>query len=132
MFEDFDSNRAFALLRDLGIDTSIKLSSLSKGNREKVQLILAMSRRAKLYLLDEPIAGVDPATRDFILKTIIQNYDREATILISTHLIADVEEVLDEFIFLKNGSLLRCEDVKTFKEREGMTIDEAFRRDFRC
>ena len=132
MFADFDSARAFSLLKALHIDKDAKMSSLSKGNREKVQLIMVMSRRAKLYLLDEPIAGVDPATRDYILETIIKNYDRKATIIISTHLISDVENVLDEFIFLKNGSLLRCEDANGFREREQMTVDEAFRRDFRC
>ena len=132
MFPDFDPARALALVEDLNINLNAKLSTLSKGNREKVQLIMVMSRRAKLYLLDEPIAGVDPATRDYILGTIIKNYDREATIVISTHLIADVENVLDEFIFLKNGVLLRYEDANEFKANEGITIDEAFRRDFRC
>ncbi len=132
MFDDFDSARALQLLNDLGIATNAKLSLLSKGNREKVQLILVMSRRAKLYLLDEPIAGVDPAARDYILKTILENYDRNATILISTHLIADVEKSLDSFIFLKNGNITQCGDVKEYCEKEGVTLDEAFRREFRC
>ena len=132
MFSDFDVQRALMLLNDLGIDLSAKLSQLSKGNKEKVQLILTMSRRAKLYLLDEPIAGVDPATRDYILETILGNYAEDATILISTHLIADVEKVLDDFIFLKNGVITRYGDAKEFCENEGITLDEAFRRDFKC
>lgn len=132
MFADFDPQRALAMLTDLNVNVSARFSTLSKGNREKVQLILTMSRRAKLYLLDEPIAGVDPATRDYILETILKNYDREATILISTHLIADVENVLDEFIFLHNGTVLRYGDANSFRESEGCTLDEAFRRDFRC
>ena len=132
MFADFDAQRALSLLADLKIDANQKLAYLSKGNREKVQLILVMSRRAKLYLLDEPIAGVDPATRDYILDTILKNYDPDATILISTHLIADVEKVLDDFIFLKNGAVTRYGNVKEFCESEGITLDEAFRREFRC
>ncbi len=132
MFSDFDAERAVSLLKDLKIDLGSKLSFLSKGNKEKVQLILVMSRRAKLYLLDEPIAGVDPATRDYILDTILTNYEKSATILISTHLIADVEKALDDFIFLKNGVVTQYGDVKQFREKEGMTLDEAFRREFRC
>ena len=132
MFDDFDAERAFTMIKDLKIDLNARLATLSKGNCEKVQLILVMSRRARLYLLDEPIAAVDPATRDYILETIFRNYDREATILISTHLIADVESVLDEFIFLKNGSIIRYEEKSSFYETEGCTIDEAFRRDFKC
>ncbi len=132
MFADFDPARAFKLLSDLNIDMNAKFSTLSKGNREKVQLIMTMSRRAKLYILDEPIAGVDPATRDYILDTILKNYDPESTILISTHLIADVEGILDDFIFIKNGTIVRYENTKEFKSREGISVDEAFRRDFRC
>ena len=132
MFADFDEQRAMTLLRDLGIDPSMKLSLLSKGNKEKVQLILTVSRRAKLYLLDEPIAGVDPATRDYILETILGSYAEDATILISTHLIADVEKVLGDFIFLKNGTVTRYGDAEEFRQNEGTTLDEAFRRDFRC
>lgn len=132
MFDDFDRERAFALLNDLGVSTTVKLSHLSKGNREKVQLILVMSRRAKLYLLDEPIAGVDPAAREYILKTILENYDRNATILISTHLIADVENSLDDFIFLKNGNIVQCGNVKEYCEKEECSLDEAFRKEFRC
>ncbi len=132
MFADFDSARALALLNDLDININAKLSLLSKGTREKVQLILVMSRRAKLYLLDEPIAGVDPAARDYILETILKNYDKDATIIISTHLIADVEKSLDNFIFLKNGNITQCGDVKEYCEKEGISLDEAFRREFRC
>ena len=104
-YSDFDRQRAEHMLSLLGIDLNAKFKTLSKGTREKVQLTLVMSRRAKLYLLDEPIAGVDPAARDYILQTIIHNYDREATVLISTHLIADVEPILDEFLFINAGSV---------------------------
>lgn len=106
-YRDFDRERAENMLSALRIDTSARLKTLSKGNQEKVQLVLVMSRRAKLYLLDEPIGGVDPAARDYILNTIITNYDPSATVLISTHLIADVERVLDEFVFLSQGRIVR-------------------------
>ena len=108
------------------------LKKMSKGTKEKVQLILTMSRHAKLYLLDEPIAGVDPAARDYILRTIISNYDENATVLISTHLIADVENVFDEAIFLKEGKIVLHENVEELKENTGKSVDEYFREVFRC
>ena len=108
------------------------MKTLSKGNKEKVQLVLVMSRQAKLYLLDEPIAGVDPAARDFILSTILNNYNPDGTVLISTHLIADVERVLDEVVFLKDGQIVRQEQVDDIREKEGMSVDELFRQEFRA
>lgn len=112
-YDDFDLERAQNMLKDLGIDITRRFKLLSKGMKEKVQLILVMCRRAKLYLLDEPIAGVDPAARDYILNTVIKNYNREATVIISTHLIADVEKVLDEAIFISKGEILLYQDVKS-------------------
>ena len=120
------------MLAALGIVKDMRFRALSKGNQEKVQLVLVMSRRAKLYLLDEPIGGVDPAARDYILNTIITNYDPEATVLISTHLIADVERVLDEFVFLYNGKVLRCGSADEVREETGKSLDELFREVFRC
>lgn len=131
-YKDFDRQRAEAMLTGLGINLKKRFNTLSKGTREKVQLSLVMSRRAKLYLLDEPIAGVDPAARDFILHTILANYDPEATVLISTHLIADVESVLQEFIFVHNGQIIRQGTVEEIHNEEGKTIDELFREVFRC
>lgn len=131
-YKDFDRERAEAMLTGLGIDLKKRFNTLSKGTREKVQLSLVMSRRAKLYLLDEPIAGVDPAARDFILHTIISNYDPEATVLISTHLIADVEPVLQEFIFVHNGRIIRQGTVEDIHKEEGKSLDELFREVFRC
>ena len=132
-YADFDPDRAYALLKDLRIDPSAKLKSLSKGTKEKVQLILVMSRRAKLYLLDEPIAGVDPAAREYILSTIIGNYNPEATVIITTHLITDVEQVLDEYVFLSyGGQILRQGSVDESREETGRSLDELFREVFRC
>ena len=131
-YEDFDLNRAEEMLKALGIDQKSRFGSLSKGAKEKVQLVLVMSRRAKLYLLDEPIGGVDPAARDYILNTIVSNFDPDATVLISTHLIADVEPVLDEFIFLFRGNILRTGSVDDARETEGMSLDALFREVFKC
>ena len=131
-YSDFDRNRAEQMLSALGIARDAKFKALSKGNQEKVQLVLVMSRRAKLYLLDEPIGGVDPAARDYILNTIISNYDPEATVLISTHLIADVERVLDEFVFLYNGKIIRGGSADMVREETGKSLDELFREVFRC
>ena len=131
-FSDFESERAYEMLGSLDIDPKMPLRKMSKGTREKVQLILTMSRRAKLYLLDEPIAGVDPAARDYILRTIISNYDENATVLISTHLIADVENVLDEVVFLKEGRIILHENADELKEKTGKSIDEYFREVFAC
>ena len=131
-FPDFRREKAEKMLEALGIDPNKKIKTLSKGNKEKVALILVMSRQAKLYLLDEPIAGVDPATRDYILRTIIQNYSENATVIISTHLIADVEPILDEAIFIKNGSIVLKESVDDIREKRGMSVDTLFREEFRC
>lgn len=131
-YEDFDRTRAEEMLSNLGIALNAKFKTLSKGAREKVQLALVMSRRAKLYLLDEPIAGVDPAARDYILRTIINNYDREATVLISTHLIADIESILDEYLFINCGSVFRRGTVDDVRAETGKTLDEYFREVFRC
>ena len=131
-YRDFDRQRAEQMLGALGIDPDARLKTLSKGNQEKVQLVLVMSRRAKLYLLDEPIGGVDPAARDYILNTIISNYDPSATILISTHLISDVERVLDEFIFLYQGNVVRSGNADETREETGKSLDELFREVFRC
>ena len=131
-FADFSKERAIEMLGSLNIDMTMPLKKMSKGTKEKVQLIMTMSRRAKLYLLDEPIAGVDPAARDYILRTIISNYDENATVLISTHLIADVENVLDEVIFLKQGKIVLHESVDELKESTGKSVDEYFREVFKC
>lgn len=131
-YEDFQPERAEAMTESLGIDKKDKLKTLSKGNREKVQLILVMSRKAELYLLDEPIGGVDPATRDYILESIVENRSEDATVVISTHLIADVEKVLDEVIFLKDGKIVLHDEADAIREREGKSIDELFREVFRC
>ena len=131
-YADFDRARAEAMLADLHIDLNSRFGALSKGNKEKVQLVLVMSRRAKLYLLDEPIGGVDPAARDYILQTIITNYDPEAAVVISTHLIADVEQVLDHFVFVHQGQIVQSGSVDAAREATGLTIDELFREVFRC
>ena len=132
-YEDFDSARAYILLSDLGIDRNASLKALSKGTKEKVQLILVMSRNAKLYLLDEPIAGVDPAAREYILSTIVSNYNPEATIIITTHLITDVEQVLDDFVFLGfGGKVLRSGNAEETRNETGKSLDELFKEVFRC
>ena len=131
-YADFDRRRAEKMLSALGISPDARFRTLSKGNQEKVQLVLVMSRRAKLYLLDEPIGGVDPAARDYILNTIISNYDPEATVLISTHLISDVERVLDEFVFLYQGKVIRQGNADETREETGKSLDELFREVFRC
>ena len=130
-YDDFDLERAQNMLKDLGIDITRRFKLLSKGTKEKVQLILVMCRRAKLYLLDEPIAGVDPAARDYILNTVIKNYNRDATVIISTHLIADVEKVLDEAIFIRKGEILLYQDVKSIINEHNKTVDEYFREVFK-
>lgn len=131
-YEDFDRERASAMLSHLGITDTQRIRQMSKGTREKVQLILVMSRRARLYLLDEPIGGVDPAARDYILNTIIGNYDPQAAVVISTHLIADVEPLLDEVIFIQNGHILRHTPVDQIREEMGKSVDALFREEFRC
>jgi ABC-2 type transport system ATP-binding protein len=131
-YEDFDINKASNMLERLQIDTSKRLKTLSKGTKEKVQLILVMSRKADLYCLDEPIGGVDPASRDYILNTIITNYNENATILISTHLISDIENILDEVIFIKNGNVTLHSSVDDIRTKEGKSIDSLFREVFKC
>lgn len=131
-YEDFDRARAEEMLDMLSIDRNRKYKTLSKGTKEKVQLVLVMSRKAKLYLLDEPIGGVDPATRDYILNTIVSNYAEDATVLISTHLISDVEKVLDEFVMIKEGQIVMQSTVDDLRETQGKSVDEYFREVFRC
>ena len=131
-YADFDRTRAEEMLSVLHIDPNAKLKTLSKGNQEKVQLVLVMSRRARLYLLDEPIGGVDPAARDYILNTILTNYSRDASVILSTHLIEDVEPVLDEAVFLKNGKVFAHRSVEELRETEGMSVDAYFREVFKC
>lgn len=131
-YEDFDRELALTMLSDLGIDPKARMRTLSKGTKEKVQLILVMARRAKLYLLDEPIGGVDPAARDYILKTIIGNYNPEASVIITTHLIADVESVLDDFAFVDGGKIAMSGNADEAREAHGKTLDELFREVFRC
>ena len=130
-YSDLNTEKAYDMLSHLDIDPKKKFKALSKGNREKVQLILVMAREAKLYLLDEPIGGVDPASRDYILDTIIKNYNKEATVVMSTHLIADIEPVLDEFVFIRKGDMIRHSTVKSVHDK-GETVDELFREVFRC
>ena len=130
-YADFRSDLAYEMLEKLGIQKEMKLKALSKGNKEKVCLILTMSRNAKLYVLDEPIAGVDPAARDYVISTIINNYNPESTVLISTHLISDIEEVLDEVLFIQNGQILLKKSVDDIREENGKSVDELFREVFR-
>ena len=131
-YADFDRPRAEQMLAALQVSPDARMRTLSKGTREKVQLVLVMARRAALYLLDEPIGGVDPAARDFILSTIVGNFHEDATVLISTHLIYDVEKVLDEVIFLQNGQIVMYNSVDNIRQEQGKSIDELFREVFRC
>ena len=131
-FPDFNPAKSGEMLTSLGVPDKMPLGSMSKGTREKVQLIFTMSREAKVYLLDEPIAGVDPATREYILRTILTNYSEEALVLISTHLITDVEPILDEVVFLQNGTIALHENADALRERTGMSIDGYFREVYRC
>lgn len=131
-YADFSREKAVSMLADLKIQPGDKISAMSKGTREKVQLVLVMSRAAGLYLLDEPIGGVDPATRDYILSTIIGNYNPEAAVIISTHLIADVEKVLDEVIFINQGQVVLQSSVDEIREEKGMSVDALFREVFKC
>ena len=131
-YSDFNRQKALDMLARLKLDPRMRISSMSKGTREKVQLILVMSREADLYLLDEPIGGVDPAARDYILETIIAGYRQEATLVLSTHLIADVEKILDDVVFLKEGRVVRVASVDDIRETEGKSVDALFREVFRC
>lgn len=130
-YEDFRKELAYEMLSRLGIAPEMRLKSLSKGNKEKVCLILVMSRNAKLYVLDEPIAGVDPAARDYVISTIINNYNPDATVLISTHLIADIEQILDEVIFIKDGKVVLQQTVDSIRTEHGKSVDELFREVFK-
>lgn len=131
-YADFSREKAVSMLADLKIQPGDKISAMSKGTREKVQLVLVMSRAAGLYLLDEPIGGVDPAARDYILNTIISNYSKDATVVISTHLIEDIEPVLDEAVFLKDGRIFAHRAVDDIRETEGKSVDAYFREVFKC
>ena len=131
-YDNFDAEKARRLLSDLSLDPKMKLSKMSKGMQEKVQLVLVMSRSADLYILDEPLGGVDPATREYILDTILSNFSEGATVLLSTHLISDIERILDEVIFINDGEIVLHEDADELRERENASIDEIFRRMFRC
>ncbi len=131
-YSDFSEDAAAEMLKSLEIKMDARIRTLSKGNREKVQLVLVMSRKAKLYLLDEPMGGVDPAARDYILKTILMNYNEEAGVIISTHLISDVEKVLDDVIFIKNGHMVLHESVDDIRGNKGKSVDSLFREVFAC
>jgi len=131
-YDDFDRARAEEMLARLGIQETVHIREMSKGTREKAQLIMVMSRQARLYLLDEPIGGVDPATRDYILDTIIRNYNPEASVVISTHLISDVEQVLDDVIFINSGRVVLQSSVDEIREKHGMSVDSYFREVFKC
>jgi len=131
-YADFDRKKAYEMMERLHLDSKKRLKTLSKGTKEKVQLILVMSRKADLYCLDEPIGGVDPAARDYILNTIISNYNENATVLISTHLIADIEKVLDDVVFLKEGFVTMQSSVDDIRSKDGKSVDTLFREVFRC
>ena len=131
-FENFNTQKAKQMMESLNLDPDKKLKTLSKGTKEKVQLVLTMSRDADLYLLDEPMGGVDPATRDYILNTIISNYSENSTVVISTHLIADVEQILDEVIFISQGQIVLQKSVDEIRETQGKSVDQMFREVFRC
>ena len=131
-YENFDAQKARKLLKDLDLDENQKLSKMSKGMQEKVQLVLVMSRKADLYILDEPLGGVDPATRDYILDTILSNFNENASVIISTHLISDIERILDEVIFIDKGKIVLQSDTDELRTKENASIDEIFRRMFKC
>jgi len=131
-YDNFDSEKAYKLLSDLKLDKNQKLSKMSKGMQEKVQLVLVMSRNADLYILDEPLGGVDPATRDYILDTILNNFNENASVIISTHLISDIERILDEVIFINDGKIVLTSDADKLRNENKESIDEIFRRMFKC
>ena len=131
-YDNFDDEKARKLLKDLGLDVNEKIAKMSKGMQEKVQLVLVMSRNADLYILDEPLGGVDPATRDYILDTILSNFNENASVIISTHLISDIERILDEVVFIDNGRIILHEDADKLRNKEKSSIDEIFRRMFEC
>lgn len=131
-YDDFDIQKAMRLLKDLDLDENQSLSKMSKGMKEKVQLVLVLSREAELYILDEPLGGVDPATRDYILDTILSNFNENASVIISTHLIADIERILDEAVFIDKGRIVLQGDTDDLRRQENASIDEIFRRKFKC
>lgn len=131
-YDNFDSTKARKLLKDLDLDTNQKLSKMSKGMQEKVQLVLVMSRKVDLYILDEPLGGVDPATRDYILDTILTNFNEGASVIISTHLITDIERILDEVIFIDKGKIILHQNADELRNKENSSVDEIFRRMFKC
>ena len=131
-YSNFNSEKAKKLLKDLNLDINTKISKMSKGMQEKLQLILVMSRTAELYILDEPLGGVDPATRDYILDTILSNFSDGASVIISTHLISDIERILDEVIFIDDGEIILTSSTDELREKENASIDEIFRRMFKC
>lgn len=131
-YEDFNPDKAYNMLKALKINPEDRLKTMSKGTKEKVQLILVMSREAQLYMLDEPIGGVDPAARDYILNTIINNYNPQASIILSTHLISDIEQVLDDIVFIREGHIVLHKTVDEIREEEGKSVDELFREVFKC
>ncbi len=131
-YNDFDKAKAERLLKDLNLDINIKISKMSKGMQEKLQLILVMSREAELYILDEPLGGVDPATRDYILDTILTNFKENASVIISTHLISDIEKILDEVIFIDEGKIILQSSADELRNKENASVDEIFRRMFKC
>lgn len=131
-YTNFDAQKAIKLLKDLNLDVNKRISKMSKGMQEKLQLILVMSRNAKLYILDEPLGGVDPATRDYILDTILSNFSEGASVIISTHLIADIERILDEVIFMNDGEIILTSSADELRNKENASIDEIFRRYFKC
>ena len=131
-YENFNKDKAIKLLKDLDLDINLKVNKMSKGMQEKLQLILVMSRDAELYILDEPLGGVDPATRDYILDTILSNFNEGASVIISTHLISDIERILDEVIFIDKGKIVLQSGTDELRKKEGTSIDEIFRRMFKC
>lgn len=131
-YDNFDKSKALKLLKDLDLDVNMNLSKMSKGMQEKVQLVLVMSRNADLYILDEPLGGVDPATRDYILDTILSNFKENASVIISTHLISDIERILDEVVFIDKGKIILQSEADKLRTKENASIDEVFRRMFKC
>lgn len=131
-YQNFDKEKAMQLLKDLELDSNKRISKMSKGMQEKLQLILVMSRNAQLYILDEPLGGVDPATRDYILDTILSNFSEGASVIISTHLIADIERILDEVILMNEGEIILTSSADELRNKEKQSIDEIFRRYFKC
>lgn len=132
MYKDFDCDKALSLMERMDIEKNVRIKELSKGMKEKFQLALVMSRQAKIYILDEPIGGVDPAARDFILDVILGNYAEDAVVLLSTHLISDIEKIFDEVIFIKKGEIVLHEETEALREKRGASVDEIFREEFKC